>query len=308
MNKTAKIVIGAIVLVLVVWAVAATQKKEKTQTKTNGEVYKIGVILPLTSDAAIYGESGNNVLQLAQEEINNAGGINGKKIQLIVEDGKCNGKDGANAAQKLVNVDKVQVILGGFCSSESLAAVPVAEAAKVVVFSSSSSSPKLTGISKYFFRNYPSDSAQGTVLAEVANKKGWKKVAFIVENKDYPLGIYQAFDQRFIQLGGTTTKEEFPPEATDFRTIIAKSKAANADALFLDTQAPAAIERILKQIQEMKWKPQLLVNDVLPGDPPTVERNKNILEGTLSAEFGVDTNNPKFQHLLNTYQKNTGKN
>ncbi len=317
MNNTTKTILGVIVVVVLVWAGYAMYQKPKSENKTNqtsqtkqtsqSGPYKIGVLLPLTGDAASYGEPGQKVYQMAVDEINSSGGANGQNLQLVVEDSKCTGKDSANAMQKLVNVDKVQVVIGGFCSSESLAAVPIAETSKVAMLSAASSSPDLTGKSTYFARNYPSDSSQGAVLAEVAyNKESITKVAFIQEQTDYPLGIYKAFNQKFTALGGTVTKQEFPSSTTDFRTVITKAKAENPDALFVDTQAPAGAQRILKQLAEAKWKTRLIINDTTAGDPKTIQDNKALLEKALTAEFGVDSSNAKFQLLLKNYKQKFG--
>lgn len=300
MNTTTKVIVWIVVLILVIWGIVLVSKKSGT---TSAETIKIGAILPLTGDAAVYGEPGRNVLALAADEINRAGGVKGKKLQMIFEDGKCSGPSAASAAQKLVNVDRVQVIIGGFCSSESLAAEPIATAAKVLLFSPGSSSPDLTGKSSYFARNYPSDSTQGKVLANVSyNDKGWKNVAFIQEQLDYPLGIYKAFDTNFSALGGKTFKEEFPSSTTDFRSSLTKLRAQKPDALFIDTQTPAVAERIIKQMTELRWKVPLLVSDAVTGDAKTVADNKVALEGTLGAEFGTDPTNTTFQHLLDVYK------
>lgn len=278
------------------------------KTAPVGDTYKIGVILPLTGDAASYGEPAQQIYQMAVDEINTAGGINGKPMQLIVEDGKCDGQDAASAAQKLINVDQVQVIVGGFCSGESLAAEPIAAQAKVALFSPGSSSPKLTGISPYFARNYPSDSAQGKVLADIAyNDKGWKNIAFIQEQTDYAAGIESAFSTEFEKLGGKIIDDQqFPTETTDFRSIVSKVQSENPDALFVDTQTPASGARVLTQIQQLGWKPHLLVSDVIIGDAPTVSQYQGILEGALGAEFGVDESNPKFVALENNYKAKYG--
>jgi branched-chain amino acid transport system substrate-binding protein len=268
-----------------------------------GDAYKVGVLLPLTGDAAAYGEPGRNVLMLAASQINDAGGIDGKKIELVIEDAKCKGTDAASAMQKLVNIDKVQVVIGGFCSSESLAAAPVAESNKVALFSPGSSSPDLTNASAFFTRNYPSDASQGKVLAEIAyGKKNWRTVAFIQEQLDYPLGIFKAFSSRFEELGGTIIKEEFATGNTDFRSQLAKLKSQNPDALFVDTQTPAATERILKQTRDMQIALPILLVDVAIGDPKLVADNADILDGALGAEFGVDLGNPKYQALVALYK------
>lgn len=307
MSKNVKIAIGLIALALVILAVAKNQKTKKPgETKTENDSYKIGLMGPFTGDAAVYGEPLKKTIGLAVEEINTNGGIGGKKIEIIAEDAKCNGKDGTSAAQKLINVDKVKVILGGFCSSESLAAVPVAEQNKVLLLSAGSSSPKLTGISKFFFRNYPSDASQGKVLAEIAIKKGWKNTAFIQEQTDYALGVYQAFSKRYEELSGKITKEEFASNVNDFKSQLIKLKAANADVLFVDTQTPAAAERIFKQLKDLGWKPTIMVSDATSGDPKTVEANKDILENAFAAEFGTDPSNLKFKNLLQAYKTKFG--
>ncbi|MDB5259948.1 MAG: hypothetical protein JWN37_179 [Candidatus Nomurabacteria bacterium] len=267
---------------------------------------KIGVLGAFTGEAAVYGEPFRNVVMLAVDEINKSGGINGQKIEAIYEDDKCSGAIATSAVTKLINVDKVKIIIGSVCSSATLAAVPIAEKAKVLILSPAASSPDLTGISPFFFRTYPSDAEQGKVLAELANKKGYKKVAFIQENKDFPLGILKSFESGFTKYGGVVIKEEFLTETTDFRSSLIKLRNQNPDALYVDTQTPGGTERILKQLSEIGWKPQLFVNDVVSGDPVTVSNNKAFLEGTFAAEFGIDENNLIFQNMLKSYKGKYG--
>ncbi len=307
-----KWLVAIFVIAIIVLAVVMARKNKGGETagttEVAGDTYKIGVLLPLTGDAAAYGEIMRNAEQIAFDEINNAGGINGKKLEPIFEDGRCNGQDATNAMQKLVNVDHVQVVAGGFCSSESIAAAAIANTSKVLLLSGGSSSPKLTGISHFFFRNYPSDATQGQVLADISyNKEGFKKVAFIQEQQDYALGIYQAFSDEFQKLGGKVVKEEYPKEAADFRSQLVKLKSENPDALFLDTQTPAAAQRIVKQLQDLNWKPRLLMSDQNAGDSELLSGNKAFLEGALVAEFGVDENNPKFKQLNESYKQKYGK-
>ena len=302
-----KTVIWLVVLVLIVGGlILYGSKKDEGEGAMTKEPIKIGVMLPLTGDGAPYGEPARNVYLLAVGEINAAGGINGQPIEFIIEDSKCNGKDATSAAQKLISVNKVQIILGGFCSSESIAATPIAETAKVALFSPGSSSPDLTGISPYFFRNYPSDASQGAVLAEAAAAKGWKKVAFLQEQTDYALGVYKAFSTRFTELGGTIVKEEVPSNTTDFRSVLTKLKAANADAFFLDPQTLPVAERVFKQMQDLKWKPVLLINDVIGGAPEPLGAYKDVMEGALTALFTADPNNPKYLELLTDYKAKYG--
>jgi branched-chain amino acid transport system substrate-binding protein len=300
-KKTVWWLIAIVAILLVIWGVT----NKGTSSVDNGPI-KIGAMVPLTGDAATYGEGAKNVYQLAVEEINSAGGINGRQVQLIIEDSKCNGKDATNAAQKLINVDGVKVIIGGFCSSESLSTISVAEGAKVALFSPGSSSPDLTGKSAYFFRNYPSDSSQGSTIAQVVYDQGMRKVAFLQEQTDYPLGVYKAFVEKFQSLGGTVLKEEFPTGAKDFRSALSKLKAEKPDALFINTQTPAVSETVIKQFASLGWKVQLLINDATAGDTKTIAANATVLEGAIAAEFGVDITNEKFKHLTSAYKQKYG--
>jgi branched-chain amino acid transport system substrate-binding protein len=303
MNKT---IIGVVVLLIIVAGGWYLVSKNQSTSNETGPV-KIGVILPLTGDAAVYGEPLSHVLQIAADEINAASGIDGQQVNLVVEDGKCNGTDAANAAQKLVNVDHVQVIIGGFCSGESLSAEPIATAGKVALLSGGSSSPKLTDISPYFARDYPSDSFQGKILAGIAyTDKGWKKVATIQEQTDYALGVYTAFSTEFTRLGGVVTNESFPSDNTDFRTIVSKMKVENPDAVLVSVQTPATAARVFTQMNQLGWKPKLLIVDAITGDPITLANNKAILEGAITAEFGVDPTNAKFSGMIASYKTKYG--
>ena len=314
MNTTSKAIIWVVVLGVVAWAGYAllgsqpAMPTEDVSVPVPVEPIKIGFMGPLSGDAASYGEPYRNIVDMAINEINAAGGVNGAQLIPIYEDAKCNGKDATAAAQKLVNVDVVKVIIGGFCSSESIGPIPVVEAGQVALFSPGSSSPDLTGKSRFFSRNYPSDATQGKVLADAAyNIKKWKNVVMIQEQLDYPLGIYNSFSSNFEQLGGKkVVKEEFPSTTTDFRSALSKLKALKPDALFVNAQTSAASARILKQVADLKWKPNLIVNDGMAGDLKVVAENKAILEGALAAEFGVDANNPKFQVMAAAYKAKYG--
>jgi branched-chain amino acid transport system substrate-binding protein len=309
-----KAIIWVVVLGIVAWAGYAllgskpAMPVEEVAVVVPVEPIKVGFMGPLSGDAAVYGEPYRNMVDMAINEINAAGGVNGAQLIPIYEDSKCNGKDASAAAQKLINVDGVKVIIGPFCSGESLAAISVAEAGQVALLSPGASSPDLTGKSRFFSRDYPSDVTQGKTLADAAyNIKKWKNVVMIQEQTDYALGIYNAFSSNFEKLGGKkVAKEEFPTTATDFRSMLTKLKALKPDALFVDAQTPANAERILKQLKDLKWTPKLIVNDAISGDPKTVEANKAILEGALAAEFGIDPNNAKFQSMNAAYKAKYG--
>jgi branched-chain amino acid transport system substrate-binding protein len=298
-SKTVLWIVGIVIVVgLIQWGVS--------RNGGSSSVIKIGFIAPLTGDAAAYGESAQNIVQLAIGDINATGGINGKQVQVIYEDGACNGTTAANAMQKLANVDGVQAVMGGYCSAESLVAVPIATQSKVMMISLSSS-PKLTNASPYFVRDYPSDDSEGNVLADAAwNIKHWKTVVFIQEQTDYPAGIYDAFAKTFQSLGGKTINEQYVTGTSDFHSLLLKLKAQNPDALVIDSNGSADAPRILQQMKDLGWNPPLMVIDSVAQDTKVVAANASSLEGALTAEFPLDASSTQFQHLLTAYKAKYG--
>src|SRR3989338_8967946 len=180
MTKEVKLFWGVVALAVVIIIVALARTPSGgpgSGALPQGSV-KIGVVVPLTGNKAAYGIPLRRAAELALEEINMGGGIAGKPLEAVWEDGKCEAKDATAAAQKLINVDGVKIIFGGVCSSETLAMAPLTEAAKVLVVSPSATSPDITAAGDYIFRTAPSDAAAGSVAAEYASTKmGAKKGA-----------------------------------------------------------------------------------------------------------------------------------
>lgn len=267
---------------------------------------KIGFIGPLSGDLATLGQPMQQALTLAADEINAKGGINGRQIQMVFQDGRCDGQAAASAAHELIDIEHVQAIIGGSCSGEASAVVPIGTAAKVFMLSPSATAPALSGASAYFARIYPSDSSQGDGLAVAAYNKGWHKVAVIQEQTDYAAGIYKTFDAKFTSLGGQTTNDTFATTNTDFRSILTKMKAANPDAVLLDSQSDSSMDRILQQVQALGWKPQIIGTYVIAGNAKLIAKYSPLLEGTLTAEFIPNAQDPIFSGLISSLKSKYG--
>lgn len=280
-----------------------TDTSNDQQVAEESNTLKVGAIFPLTGDGAAYGDPLQKVAQIALEEVNAAGGVNGKEIEFIWEDGKCNGADAANAARKLIEVDQVKVIFGGFCSGETLAVAPLAEAAGVIVLSPGSSSPDITTAGDYIFRNYPSDAKQGKVIGEEANAKGYAKVAMLTEQNDYTIGIQNVFSEHFT---GEVISETYLPDDSDFRTALVKLQSEEPDALFINPQTPTKADLIFKQIEEMDWDVDMIGNDVVAGYQDLTTKYAELVEGMLVAEFAFDRSNPDFIALEEEFKTRTG--
>lgn len=300
MSQSTKLIVGVIVVVAVVAIGYFVSKGPSEQTLT--EPIKIGFIAPLTGDAANLGENSKLAVQMALEEINAQGGINGRPLEVIYEDGKCNAKDAANAGNKLINVDRVPVIIGGLCSSETLAVSPVAENSKTVMLSPCSSAPKITEAGDYIFRDYPSDNFQGKFLAEyVFNTLGLRRVATLYCLSDYCLGLNETFTKKFKELGGEVVGQEgFEQTARDLRTQLTKIKGMNPDGLYFASYTEATIPG-LKQLKELGLKLKVFGADSWD-DPKIWEETKEAGEGVFFTTVA-----PAIKEFQEKFASKTGK-
>lgn len=238
---------------------------------------KIGYLGPLTGDAASYGVDTLNGAKMKAEEINAAGGIKGRMIELVAEDGKCAGAEAANAAQKLVNVDKVIAIVGGQCSGETLAAAPIAEAGKVVMVSPISSSPDVTTAGEYIFRDYPSDALKTKVMAKYLADEGITKVAVISENTDFATAFRDSL-KGSLPAGTLVFDEVVEPGTKDFRTLMTRLKSANFEMFFPNAQSDAVLGAMVQQMRDAGMTQQMITHDV--GDSLTLlDLAKDAVEG-----------------------------
>ncbi|HLC32771.1 MAG TPA: ABC transporter substrate-binding protein [Candidatus Nanoarchaeia archaeon] len=220
-------------------------------TSTSTDKIKIGFVGALTGDGATYGADDRAGVLLALDDINAQGGINGKPLEVVFEDGKCNGKDASTALQKLLETDNVKIILGGTCSSETLAMAPITESKKVILFTAIASSPKIVDAGDFVFRNVINDNLAGKHLAELVALKN-KRIAIISENTDYAQGLRGTFTKRAQELGIEIIADEvFEPGSTDFRTQLAKIKETSPDAIFIDPQSDTTSGILLKQVHEL---------------------------------------------------------
>lgn len=254
-----------------------------------GEV-TIGAIYPLTGDAAAVGLPVQKATQLAVDEVNAAGGVGGKKLVVAFEDGKCDGKEGATASQKLINVTKVKAILGGVCSGETLGFAPIANENKVVVISPSATSPDITTKGgAYVFRFSPSDALAGKIVAAYAMQDlKASRAAVISENTDYAQGLRRVFVESFSAKGGTVSADEvYSSGTTDFRTQVLKIKNLKVDVVYILPQAPASGIAIVKALKDQKVDAKLLTAEVLIG-AEVAKDNKEVLAGVTGFEAFFD--------------------
>jgi branched-chain amino acid transport system substrate-binding protein len=242
----------------------------------------IGVVLPLTGEAAHWGVPPRNGAELAAAEINNHGGIAGRKLVLMVEDDRCNPADGIAAFEKIMAAANAPAILGAVCSSVTLAIAPHAESRKAVLISPASTSPRLTGAGEFIFRVVPSGSLRGKVFAEyVYRDRGLRKVAVLYINNEGGIGGSSSFKQRFLELGGTVALEEaYPQGRLDLRAELAKLKAADPEGVLVGSYPPDTVA-ILKQARELRFDKPLFFTTEAVQNPDVLREAGDAANGAV---------------------------
>jgi branched-chain amino acid transport system substrate-binding protein len=199
------------------------------------DTIKVGEVASLTGKEATFGQSSHKGTLLAIEELNAAGGVVGKKFELVTEDNQSKSGESATAARKLLSRDRVVALLGEVASSRSLEMAPIAQAAKIPMVSPASTNPKVTETGTYIFRVCFIDPFQGTVMAKFAASRGWKKVAILSSSSSaYSVGLAKYFKETHLAGGGTLSAEQKYAEGDkDFKAQLTAIKAAGADAIFV---------------------------------------------------------------------------
>ncbi|MBI4438261.1 ABC transporter substrate-binding protein [Candidatus Uhrbacteria bacterium] len=268
-----------------------------------GASLKIGVLTPLTGDEASYGTAMQRAYDLAVSEVNAAGGVNGKKIELVYEDSKCEGNAAATAAQKLVEVDGVEFILGGTCSGETLAAAPTTQQAHVLLLSPSATSPDITQAGDLVFRTYPSDDREAKLVAAYAQSVNLQRAAIISQTTDFAQGVRAAFKASYS--GTVVFDETFDSGETDFRALITKMRVSNPQMVYVIPQSPAAGELILQQLSE-SWMNVAVFADNAMLDRSAIAANPSLYEEVVMAEVALPTQG-KAASLLAAYEVMYGR-
>ncbi len=223
------------------------------------DAIKIGVTQPLTG---AFAASGNYVTQgarIAEDEINKAGGVLGRKIQLFVEDNKSNPTEAVATAEKLIVKDKVPVMMGAWSSTLTLAIMPKLVEYGVPMLVETSSSGKITTSGNpWIFRISPTSEMEAKAFTPLVKQIGIKKADFLSTNNDFGLGAAKEFSEMLKAQGVEVgVMETMDPKATDFSAQLAKIKASGSDTVFVTT-AVEQITLILKQAREQQLKARII--------------------------------------------------
>ena len=268
--------------------------------------YRIGVMESLTGPGETYGTMANQVKQMALDEINAAGGVNGRMLEFVVEDSQCSAQGAISAYKKLTDVDNIKIILGTSCSGAMLGAAPLAEADGTILFSGLASNPDIANAGDYIFRTQISDVQTGIDTGNTLWADGIRTLATITESTDYAEGIRRTSVEQFEKRGGSVVAEErYSSDVTDFRTQLEKLFVANPDAMHIAPQSEFSAGTIIKQARELGYTGPISADTVTVG-ATSMEIAGDAATGLKAITADLDPANGKGQEVLANFRERYG--
>ncbi len=282
---------------------ATTEPAPTAMQPSSDDLFVIGVMESITGPGETYGNVSVQAKEMAVDEINAAGGINGRELKLVVEDSKCAAQDAITAYNKLTDVDEVKIILGTSCSGAMLGAAPLAEADGVVLFSGLATNPDIANAGDYIFRTAMSDQQVGIDTGNVMWADGARTISTITEATDYAEGVRRTSVAQFEKLGGTVVAEErYASDITDFRTQLTKLVDANPDALHIASQSEFTGGTIIKQLRELGYDGPIY-SEIVPVGTTALEIAGDAATGVKAILADIDPANAKGQEVLTNFRE-----
>ncbi|MDD0852918.1 ABC transporter substrate-binding protein [Halobacteriovorax sp. GB3] len=269
---------------------------------------KIGTVFAMTGGIATYGQESLNGIKLALKDINKKG-VLGKKIKIISEDNRSEPTDAASAVKKLIEVDKVSIVIGSVASTNTLAGAPIAQKAQIPLLTPASTNEKVTQVGNFVSRTCFTDEFQGVVMAKFAAENLKKKKAAIIidTSSDYSKGLARVFKKEFTRLGGEIIPDEFSyiQKDTDFRSLLRKVKRRKPDVIFLPGYYTEA-GLILKQARSMGIDLPFLGGD--GWDSPDLQKlaGDAVKGNYISSHFAADDSDKLVQSFVKNYTATFG--
>ena len=285
----------------------ATQSNQASAPRADNEI-RVGAVFSMTGPIATYGQESVNGIKLALKKTIPQQEAMGKKIRLIVEDNKGEPAETANAVRKLIDVDKVHVILGSVASSNTLAGAPIAQAAKVPMVTPGSTNEAVTQKGEFISRTCFTDNFQGVVMAKFAYESLKKKKAATVIDvaSDYSRGLAKVFDAKFKELGGSVVSGNYSYTQgdKDFRSLLRRINRAKPDVVFVPGYY-TEVGVMLQQAHQMGMAMPFLGGD--GWDSPKLQElagNEGIVGNYISSHFSAEDTSPLVKNFVEEYKNN----
>lgn len=294
----------AITVIFSLIFVSSCERKGGNGSNDSGTTVRVGVYLDLSGATSSYGKSTENGIKLAVEEINKNGGVNGKQIELIVEDDQGRPEQAKTVISKLINQDKVHVVLGEVASTNSLAAAPVAQEAKIPMITPSSTNPKVTEVGDHIFRVCFIDPFQGGVMAKFAANQLKAKTAAVFGDvqADYSKGLEKFFTEEFTKLGGKVVNTQaYTQNDTDFKSQLTSIRQANPDVIYVPGYY-GEVGIIVKQARELGMKQPILGGDGWDAPELWNLAGKSLENTYISNHYSIENPTPEIKKFVEAYK------
>ena len=269
---------------------------------------KIGYFGDLTGPTFNFGQSAINGVLMVADEVNQAGGINGRRIDVVIEDDRGSPEEAARKTAKLIDQDKVIAIIAGGTSGNSRAAAPKAQSSHVPLISPSSTDPAVTQTGDYIFRACFVDTFQGEVMASfAANTLKAQKAAILFDfNSPYGRGLTDYFELSFAKLGGRiVSKQSYTQGDADFKGQLSSIRAAEPDVIYIPGYY-GDVALIAKQARMIGLTQPLLGADGWDA-PELWQLGGDALNGSyISTHYSVDDPSPAIQKFVQAYKQRYG--
>src|ERR1044072_2676424 len=308
-SKSHKLRTAVLPIVIVALALAfSCSRPGEDDTTANHSTIKIGYFGDLTGPTFNFGQSAINGVLMAASEINQAGGINGRKIDVVIEDDKGSPEEAARLTAKLIDQDKVVAIIAGGPSGNSRAAGPKAQSSHVPMISPSSTDPAVTQTGNYIFRACFVDTFQGEVMASFAvNTLKAHKAAILTDfNSPYSKGLTDYFKLSFAKFGGRiVSKQSYTQGDADFKGQLSSIRATEPDVIYIQGYY-GDVAIIAKQARMIGLTQPLLGGDGWDA-PERWQLGGDALNGSyISTHYSVDDPSPAIQSFVEAYKHRYG--
>ena len=309
MSKSHKLRTAVLPIVIFLLALAfSCSRPGEDNAAPDRTTIKIGYFGDLTGPTFNFGQSAINGVLMAASEVNQAGGINGRQIDVVIEDDKGSPEEAARLTAKLIDEDKVVAIIAGGTSGNSRAAAPKAQASHIPMVSPSSTDPAVTQTGNYIFRACFVDSFQGEVMAKFAiNTLKAQKAAILFDfNSPYSKGLTDYFKLSFARLGGTVVLEQtYTQGDADFKGQLSTIRAAEPDVIYIPGYY-GDVTLVAKQARMIGMTQPLLGADGWDA-PELWQLGGDALNGAyITTHYSVDDPSPAIRTFVDLYKLRYG--
>lgn len=295
---------ASLILFLILALTSGCERQPPSAGAPDHSLIKIGYYGDLSGPTFNFGESAKNGVLMAVEEINQAGGINGRRIDLVIEDDQGSAERAATRAGKLIDQDKVIAVIAGGTSGNSRAGAPKAQVAKIPLISPSATDPAVTQIGDYIFRACFIDTFQGEVMAKFAfnTLKGQKAAILLDFNSPYSRGLSDFFELSFTRLGGQiVNKQLYTLTDGDYRGQLNAIRLSAPDVIYIPGYY-GNVAIIAKQARQMGITQPLLGGDGWDA-PELWDLGGDALNGSyISNHYSADDPSPAIQQFVREYK------